>query len=184
MSRLDDLGEILDGYEGRRALKSWEDFPKTKVFYPRSATNPVWDGVNFIGIDTSYAKPCLFAVYTHREIKYIPERFSSDVLVLHAEQAKKLFNFAEISTLENLAEEPDLPKTKIVYNSFDPIEHNTEYIAIQTKTVPPYVLATGQNNTRPISTEDLLVLSIEKAKKLFEFEKSGWMKDVSEVFNK
>lgn len=65
-------------------------------------------------------------------------------------------------------------KTTIIYENHDPNQSGVTFVAIQTETQPPYVWATyfiKHREDLPRLSKDLLIVPVEQAKKLFDFEK-------------
>lgn len=61
-----------------------------------------------------------------------------------------------------------------MYDAWDPNHEGVRYIAIQTEAEPPYVWAayvTRHQEDLPKLGNDMLVLPIEQAKRLFDFKK-------------
>jgi len=67
-----------------------------------------------------------------------------------------------------------MTKTLVIYDTEDPYRKGIDHIAIQTETNPPYIFATYHKTRVPKSLgSDMLLLSIEQAKKLFKFKKGS-----------
>ena len=70
----------------------------------------------------------------------------------------------------------DYNKTPVIYEGKDPNQSGVTFIAIQTQTQPPYVWETYSIRHRedlPKLGNDMLVLPVEQAKKLFDFKKGN-----------
>ena len=78
----------------------------------------------------------------------------------------------------------DYQKTPVIYQGFDPTQEGVTFIAIQTSTLPPYVFGIygfkNKEDIGPLPNEDLLLVSAQQAKRLFDFQK-GNLADV--IFN-
>ena len=66
-----------------------------------------------------------------------------------------------------------LEKTKVIYENKDPFQNGVRFIAIQTGSIPLYVWETyftrDKNDILKLP-DDLVILPIESAKRLFDFQ--------------
>ena len=69
----------------------------------------------------------------------------------------------------------DYNKTPVIYEEQDPTQEGVTFVAIQTETEPPYVWAAYfiRREDIPRLGEDMLVIPVKLADRLFDFQKGS-----------
>mgnify|MGYP001598005878 CR=1 FL=1 len=67
-------------------------------------------------------------------------------------------------------------KTPVIYEGKDPNQEGVTFVAIQTETQPPYIFEIYSARNRrdlPKLKEDIVVLPVEQARRLFDFKEGN-----------
>ena len=67
-------------------------------------------------------------------------------------------------------------KTPVIYEGKDPNQKGVTFVAIQTETQPPYIFeiySTRNRRDLPKLKEDIVVLPVEQARRLFDFKEGN-----------